>query len=115
MENVKHELQRYMDQEKMHCMEGRRGLEQLCKLVHALGYKDSQYFGQLSNGTSIGDLMEFFEDNSGAIDAVIEWIGRQKVGDWLEALEDALPDKEEESEDNIEMRLDQEDDLARGK
>jgi transcriptional regulator with XRE-family HTH domain len=79
--------------------EGRPGLENLCKLANALGYKDRQYFGQLSHDACIGDLMEFFEDNSGAIQAVKEWIADQEIPEWKESLESHLPEKEEESEE----------------
>ena len=61
-------LEKYMSQENMH-LEGRRGFEDLCKIARVLGYKDSMYFGALQNGAHIGDLIEFFEDNMGALNA----------------------------------------------
>lgn len=50
----------------------------LCKMANELGYKDSFYQLMLENGSSVGDLMLFFEDNPGAIEAVFEWVGDQK-------------------------------------
>jgi hypothetical protein len=46
----------------------------LCKLARMLGYKDP--FSQLINndGSVVGDLLDFFDDNSGACEAVIEWV-----------------------------------------
>lgn len=89
----------YRDQNELNHNEGRRGVESLCKLVNALGYKDRQYMGQF-NGGSLGDLIEFLEDNSGAVDAVVEWIGNQKVPEWKENLEFEIePDEDEDDED----------------
>ena len=69
-------LDAYMDQENMHNMEGRRGVENLCKIARALGYKDPMYWGQLTSTAAIGDLVMMLEDNSGMIEAMVEWIGR---------------------------------------
>lgn len=52
---------------------GRKGVENLCRLCRLLGYKDSTYFGQFAGG-SIGDLIEFLEDNPGAVEAVVDFI-----------------------------------------
>ena len=90
-------LDEYQDQEKMYNYEGRRGVENLVKIVRAIGYEDSMHFGQLKNG-SIGDLIEFFEDNSGAIEAVISWIGKTNILEWRKAISEFLPEEEEEEE-----------------
>jgi hypothetical protein len=45
----------------------------LCKLASKLGYKDPFYQLQNSDGSVVGDLLAFFEDNPGACEAVIEW------------------------------------------
>lgn len=82
--------------------EGRRGVENLCRLARALGYKDRNYFGQLDHDCSIGDLIEFFEDNSGAIEAVKEWISGVESPEWKANLLSTLPEKDlEEEEDRI--------------
>lgn len=77
-------IEAFMDQEKMHRMEGRKGYENLCKIVKAMGYKDPLQYGQLSNGAAIGDLLYFLEDNSGAIEAILNWIGEQDSPEWKE-------------------------------
>lgn len=75
--------------------EGRPGVENLCKLANALGYKDRQHFGQFQGGC-IGDLIEFLEDNSGAIEAIKEWISGIEAPEWKENLLSNLPEKDEE-------------------
>lgn len=76
--------------------EGRRGVENLCKLCRILGYKDSMHFGQFAPDGSIGDLVEFLEDNPGCIEAIKEWIGERDVSEWRENLESELPEEEVE-------------------
>lgn len=76
--------------------EGRQGVENLCRLVNAIGYKDKTYFGQFAHNGCIGDLIEFLEDNSGAIQAIREWIAEQDEQEWKENIETFLPEKEEE-------------------
>ena len=80
----------YMDQENLYRDEGRRGVENLCTLVSALGYKDPMYFGQLTSKACLGDLVCFLEDNSGAIKAIYSWIQDREVSEWKEALEEVV-------------------------
>ena len=54
--------------------EGREGVKTLARLSRELGYVDRTYYGQLGSDCSIGDLIEFLEDNPGAISAVCNWI-----------------------------------------
>jgi len=77
--------------------EGRTGVENLCKLANAIGYKDRQYFGQFQGGC-FGDLIEFLEDNSGAVQAIREWIAEQDQQEWKQCIESFLPEKESEEE-----------------
>lgn len=81
-------LYEYLDNNSITSFEGERGvtnLERVCKEV--CGY-DSNFGGVLRN---------FFSDNPGAIEAVIEWIGRQHSADWKDNLE-CLVGPEEEDE-----------------
>jgi len=89
-------VEQYIEQEKLYNTEGRRGVVNLCKLVSALDYRDPQYFGQLERGACIGDLICFLEDNSGAIQALQEWIidTAPKTG-WEEIVESQLHETEE--------------------
>ncbi len=56
-------------------------------------------FGQLTSDASIGDLIEFLQDNPGAIRAVIDWIGEGQVDEWKESLESQLADSEEDEDE----------------
>lgn len=88
----------YIEQEQLYRTEGRKGVENLCRLVGALGYRDPMYFGQFEGG-SLGTLINFLEDNPGAITAIIEWIGDTNVRDWKENLEMCVIDDEDEEDD----------------
>lgn len=83
-------LQQYMDENKMHCMEGTRGVRHLEKLATALGY-DSNF--------SASVLHAFLEDNSGCIEAMVEWIGSRNSPEWKESLESQLMEVESSEED----------------
>lgn len=79
-------IEKFIDAENLYATEGRRGLTNLCTIVRAIGYHDTQYFGQLSPRASIGDLVEFLEDNSGAVEALMNWIVSRDVPEWEEAV-----------------------------
>lgn len=81
-------LRRYMDDNRMYCMEGQRGVDSMEKVMHEVcGY-----------GSNFGSVLQnFFADNSGAIEAVIKWIGEQEVFEWKDNLDSLVgPDEEEE-------------------
>ena len=63
-----------MAEEKIYRFEGRTGVENLARICRLLGYKDTTYFGQFSSQASYGDLIEFLEDNPGAIEAIVDFI-----------------------------------------
>lgn len=85
-------LNKYMDDKKLWNIEGRAGLTNLAAICSAIGYKDPNYFGQLSREASIGDLVNFLEDNSGAIEAIIEFIKQEgdRNDDWQSSLRDYI-------------------------
>ena len=83
-------LEQFEKQEKLHTNEGRRGVENLCRIVHAMGYRDSQYFGQFHPQGSYGDLIDFLQDNSGCVEAIKEWIVQQEIQEWADELESRL-------------------------
>lgn len=102
MKDLDELLEHYIDQEELHRTEGRRGIENFARIVRTLGYKDFQFYGQLSNGAALGDIFDFLEDNSGCLEVMIEWIGKQNVPEWRENVEAMLeeePEEEEEEED----------------
>lgn len=84
-------------------VEGRRGVVMLCKLARTLGYNDPQQFGQMTSGPAfIGDLIEMLQDNSGMVEAMVAWIGKQRSPEWLEGLKGELEVSEEDSEEETE-------------
>jgi len=87
-------LDAYMAQENMHHMEGRRGVEHLCQIAGAMGYKDPQHWGQLSRKATVGDLLAMLEDNSGMIEAMVEWIRSRNFSEFRERLEEVVADEE---------------------
>lgn len=94
----------YMDQNKLYRLEGHRGVETLCQLARAIGYRDPQNFGRLSSGAAIGDLISFFEDNSGAIEAVIEWIGNTNNPEFTQQLAQQVHVEEDEDDEEDEEK-----------
>lgn len=98
-------LDAYFEQEEMHRWEGRKGVENLCQLARAIGYKDPQHFGQLTRKATLGDLIDFLEDNSGAIEAIVEWVRDRDIPEWRELLEEELPPAEDEDDEEIEGRI----------
>lgn len=76
-------FERYLTQQ-FRGYEGERGVQSLEKLAEALGYGTGYMRGRA--------LEEFLGDNSGAIEALLEWIGNT-VGDvpeWEESLSEEL-------------------------
>lgn len=61
--------------------DGSRAIEDLARLAELMGYKQSGQFAinqmQLNNGHYVSSILNFFEDNSGAIEAIHEWIREQ--------------------------------------
>jgi hypothetical protein len=93
-------LDKFMTQENLYRTEGRRGVENLCTLVHALGYKDPYYWGQMSSRACLGDLVLFLEDNPGCMEAIHDWIRNQNSPEFAEALKSQVTDDDEDSEED---------------
>ena len=85
-------VDKYLEQTCAWNLEGERGIKTLTGLVKVLGYNDAW-----------GDnLKEFFADNSGALEAVIDWIREQDVQEWDENLGAVLVPNDDEEEDDEE-------------
>lgn len=95
-------LEQYMDQERMHNMEGRKGMEHMCQIAGALGYKDPMYFGQLTRKATVGDLLLMLQDNPGMIEAMLDWLSSKDMPEMRESLAQCVQggDDEEEDSDN---------------
>jgi len=74
--------------------EGSNGVKDLCGLALHLGSRDP--FRQLQNddGSCVGDLMCFLEDNPGCIGAIYDWISEN-----YEAESDDSNESDEDLED----------------
>jgi hypothetical protein len=89
-------VEEYREVNRHYCMEGDRGLKNLEELLRTLGYEGHQF--------KYGTIIEsFLSDNSGALEAIVNWIGSQNNVEWREQLEEVLPptdlDDEEDDED----------------
>lgn len=80
-EQVAENLERFIEQEKLWSWEMNRGLNNLNKVLRAIGYDDVQ---------------NFLLDNPGAIETLVNWIGEQRVEEWSEGLEAELQEEVEE-------------------
>jgi hypothetical protein len=76
-------IDKYIDDQKMYHFEGSRGVKYLKDIIMIL---DSQY----------RDFDEFFSDNQGAMEALIEWIKDAKVREWKENFQNLLDDVDDE-------------------
>lgn len=79
-------IDKYIDQERLYSWESTRGVRNLQKLVRVL---DPHY----------RDIDTFLEDNSGAIEAIVEWIKDRNVPEWAENLQGELYEDDSEDED----------------
>ena len=89
-------LDRYIEQEQLYSLEGERGVRNLSKLLTVIGY-----------GGYGGTIQNFLADNSGCIDAIIEWINEQDSEEWNESIREelTLEDDEEDDDDEEEYSL----------
>jgi hypothetical protein len=87
-EPIADKVEQFLDQNNIYSFEGGSGVRNLTKLVEALGYG-----GNFQDG-----LHEFLSDNSGAIQAVVEWISSQRSVEW-----------ENELDNHIEQEMDPDD------
>lgn len=88
-------LQTFMDQNDITNLEGSGGVKALGKICSALGY------GAAYN-SSLNNIQDFFEDNSDAITAVVEWIIDQgeRNSDWADSIRDKIGSAEGTDDDN---------------
>lgn len=78
----------WTDEHSTYSNEGARGVDNLRKLVQAIGYRGRYNYGNNE------DIIEFLTDNSGAVEAIREWIVEQNLPKWCESLESNLTEKE---------------------
>jgi hypothetical protein len=78
-------IDKWMDMNKAYSWEGSRGMRNFRKLVADLGYRD---------------VDEFFEDNSGAFEALLSWIQKSHVPEWAEKLRDVVGGDDDDDDDD---------------
>lgn len=81
-------LDRYIEQEQLYSFEGEPGVRNLTQLLKVIGY--GGYGNTIEN---------FLSDNSGCIDAIIEWINEQDADEWNESIREELVLEEEDEEE----------------
>lgn len=92
--------------------EGEEGIKNLARLCSGLGYTDEMHFGLFEGGCCYGDLINFLENNPGAVEAMLEWIEENYESE-LESDSDETPednDLEEYDEDDDSEEEEEEDD-----
>lgn len=86
-------LDKFRDHEGLYQTEGERGVNNLEKVLAALGY-DSRY------STSV--LHSFLTDNSGAVEALLQWVGEQRSQEWRDMLVERMGGEDSDEEDDDE-------------
>lgn len=89
-QNMEDFIDQFLEENKLYRFEGEKGVENLAKVVNALGYKHWQQYGQLRGGACVGDILEFLGDNPGAIEAMVEWIKERHSPEWAESIKSKL-------------------------
>lgn len=77
-------MYKWQDQEGIHNWEMSRGRRNFGKLVKAIGYRD---------------MDEFFDDNSGAYEALVDWIVESGVQEWYDSMESQVGEDEDDYEE----------------
>ncbi len=72
-----------------------RRSEDLCKLVEEVGYNEEPRQLQCRNGAHVSSLLHFFDDNPGAMVAVVNWIADNHAEEYDEEEEDECEDEED--------------------
>jgi len=87
------QMQDYLANNKMYSFDGERGVRHLEQIATEVCGYTPDYSGV---------MMNFFADNPGAIEAVVEWIGNQRNADWKDNLESLVgPEEEDEVGDLV--------------
>lgn len=72
-----------IEHKKFYNFEGSRGVERMAQVFEMLGYSPS-------SGSRGMTIPNFFEDNPGAIEAVLEWVKEQNVTRWKDNVAQVL-------------------------
>lgn len=80
-------FEEYLDRNKMCSFEGERGVKNMIQIMREVCEYKPGWNGTLEN---------FFIDNPGACQAVVEWIGSQRNDEWRTNLECLVGESDEE-------------------
>jgi hypothetical protein len=80
-------LEKYMEQNRMYHLEGGMGVRAMKKIMKEVCGYSNDWMGTLEN---------FFADNPGAVQAVVEWIGEQNNTEWTSNLAAMVENDESE-------------------
>lgn len=72
-----------LDQKGFYYFEGSRGVERMAQVFEMLGYSPT-------SGSRGMTIPNFFEDNPGAIEAVLEWVKEQNFNGWKDNVAQVL-------------------------
>src|ERR1035437_4864430 len=81
-------IEKYIDQEKMYSFEGGRGVNHFEKIIRVIGYRD---------------MDNFLEDNSGCLQAMVDWLMEQKSEEWEESMRAELPAEEVKVDESVDL------------
>lgn len=81
------QLNAFCEQNQIYRFEGPDGVESLATIMRTLGY-DSKYSKYSKSNEDV--IADFLADNSGACEALVNWIGEQSVPVWKEKLNEAV-------------------------
>lgn len=84
MKDLSELVDQYIEQNKLYSFEGQRGVRNFVKLINAIGYT-----------SSYNSIEAFLEDNSGAIEAMVEWIRERNSPEWQESLSEQVAEETE--------------------
>jgi len=79
-------IEKWQDRNKSYSFEGHRGVQRFVELLRVMG--------------GYRDLDDFFADNSGAVEAVLQWAADRNVDEWEENLKSELGDDGDDDEDH---------------
>jgi len=79
-------IEKWQDRNKSYSFEGYRGVQRFVELLRVMG--------------GYRDLDDFFADNSGAVEAVLQWAADRNVDEWEENLKSELGDDGDDDEDH---------------
>jgi hypothetical protein len=84
-------IEEYRNVYSLHRLEGDSGIGNLNEILKGIGYRGHQF--------KYGSPVEaFLSDNPGAMEAILDWIGKQNCEEWRDEILTYLPEKGEEEE-----------------